>query len=180
MNNLGTKKIETERLVLRQLKDRDAKYIFNNWANDERVTKTLTWPTHENIEVTKKLVENWLEKYNNEHTYMWGIHFKDSEELIGMIDVVKNTLRDERCEIGYVLMFDQWNKGIMTESLKAVIDFLLNEVGYYMVELHHSSNNPASGKVMQKCGMTKDGTLPNRIKEKDGTRGDLICYSVTK
>lgn len=178
MNNLGTRTIETERLILRRVKKEDAEAIFNNWANDNRVTKNLTWPTHANIDVTNLVLDKWLEEYNNEHAYKWGIQLKDSDELIGMIDVVKNTIRDERCEIGYVLMYDKWNRGIMTEALKAVIDFLLNEVKYYMIELRHSSSNPASGKVMEKCGMTKDALLPNRIKNPDGTRSDLIYYSI--
>jgi ribosomal-protein-alanine N-acetyltransferase len=180
MNNIGTKTIETKRLILRKMLDTDAEYIFNNWANDVRVTKTLTWPTHQSIDITKEVLSEWLDEYTKEHTYRWGIQLKDSPELIGMIDVVNNALKDERCEVGYVLMYDKWNNGIMTEALKAVIDFLLNEVGYYMVELRHSSSNPASGRVMQKCGMKKDGQLPNRIKNIDGTRADLIYYSITK
>ena len=180
MNNIGTKTIETERLILRKLTKDDAESIFNNWATDERAVKYLTWPIHQNIETTKEILDNWLNEYNNEHTYRWGIELKDTHELIGMIDIVKNTLRDERCEIGYVLKYDAWNKGIMTEALKAVIDFLLNELGYYIIELRHSSSNPASGKVMEKSGMIKDGELPNRIKNEDGTRSNMIYYSITK
>lgn len=69
MNNLGTKRIETNRLVLRKLVETDADYIFNNWANDDRVTERLTWTSHENIEVTKEILSKWLDDYNKDHTY---------------------------------------------------------------------------------------------------------------
>lgn len=115
-----------------------------------------------------------------DHTYRWGIQLKDSPEIIGMIDVVSSSQKNEVCTIGYVLMRNKWNSGIMTEALQAVINFLLYEVEYYMVELRHLNSNPASGRVMQKCGMKKDGELPNRIKNPDGTRSNLIYYSITK
>ena len=48
MEHLGTRKLETERLILRQFTIDDAEYIFKNWANDNEVTKYLTWPSHKN------------------------------------------------------------------------------------------------------------------------------------
>ena len=51
MNN---KSLETERLLLRKPKIEDVEPMFNNWASDPEVTKYLTWPAHENIEVTKR------------------------------------------------------------------------------------------------------------------------------
>lgn len=180
MKNIGTIQLETERLILRKFNNDDAAFIFNNWAHDERVTISLTWPPHERIETTEEVLKSWLEKYNQEHIYRWGIQLKDNPELIGMIDVVRNHLEDEVCEVGYVLMYDKWNQGYMTEALKKVIEFLLYDVGYYMVELRHASDNPASGEVMKKCGLKRDGVLPNRIKSLDGNRSDLIYYSITK
>ncbi|MBR2067612.1 MAG: GNAT family N-acetyltransferase, partial [Solobacterium sp.] len=50
MKHLGTKTIETSRLILRKLNDDDAEAMFRNWASDNEVTKYLTWPTHNNIE----------------------------------------------------------------------------------------------------------------------------------
>lgn len=178
MNNIGTKTIETDRLILRKIDAVDDKYIYNNWASDDRVTKHLTWPTHGSIEVTKSVLSGWLKAYDEEHCYRWGIQLKDSPELIGMIDVVNKNVYYETCEIGYVLMHSQWGKGIMTEALTAVLDFLLNNVGFYLIELRHSSKNPASGRVMEKCGMVQDAVLPHRIKEKDGSRSDMIYYSI--
>ena len=50
------KRIETERLLLRELKTQDAEHIYKTWTSDPRVTKFMTYPTHESIDVTK----GWL------------------------------------------------------------------------------------------------------------------------
>lgn len=51
----GTRKIETERLILRRFVMEDAEDMYNNWASDPEVTKYLTWPTHPSSEVTKDI-----------------------------------------------------------------------------------------------------------------------------
>ena len=56
MKHCGTQTIETERLILRQFKSEDADAMFKNWANDEEVTKYLTWPPHGTVDVTKESI----------------------------------------------------------------------------------------------------------------------------
>ena len=55
MNHVGTVKIETKRLLLRQFTESDTLAAFNNWTSDERVTEFLRWPTHKSIDITKKV-----------------------------------------------------------------------------------------------------------------------------
>lgn len=52
MNHIGTKTIETERLILRQFTMEDSQAMFENWASDDEVTKYLTWPTHTSEEIS--------------------------------------------------------------------------------------------------------------------------------
>lgn len=52
-------KIETERLILRYLNDEDLESVFYNYANDDEVTKYLTWPTHRSLEDTKMIFNIW-------------------------------------------------------------------------------------------------------------------------
>lgn len=79
IENSGTlmEKIETKRLILRKLAKEDAKLIFESWANDEEVTKYLTRNPHENIKVTEKILAGWLEEYEEECCYRYGIELKD-------------------------------------------------------------------------------------------------------
>lgn len=50
MNHLGTKVLETERLILRPFTENDAQAVLDNWASDNEVTKYMTWPTHQGVE----------------------------------------------------------------------------------------------------------------------------------
>ena len=92
MNNIGTIKLETDRLILRRLELNDAEKMFNNWCNDEEVSRFLPWEPHGKIEVTKELLDMWVNDYNNEHTYRWIVILKDNKEPIGTIDVVKKDI----------------------------------------------------------------------------------------
>lgn len=58
MNAVGTKTIETERLILRKMQKKDAELIYKNWTSDENVSKYVTWDTHKSVKDTKKYVHN--------------------------------------------------------------------------------------------------------------------------
>ena len=85
LNHKGTQTIETPRLILRKARMEDAEPMLRNWANDTEVTKFLTWPTHGNIEVTKKLLESWVGSYQRDDYYQWMIVLKEINEPIGSI-----------------------------------------------------------------------------------------------
>lgn len=73
--------------------------------------------------------------------------------------MVNHDDRIGKAEIGYCIGRKWWHRGIMSEALKAVIDFLFDEVSYQRIEARHDTRNPHSGAVMQKCGMKYEGTL---------------------
>lgn len=158
MKHLGTKKLETERLVLRQFALEDADKMYQNWASDPEVTKYLTWPTHESVGVTKRVLSDWVSSYDNENQYQWCIAKKENNEPIGSISVVNMKEKAESFEIGYCISRAYWHQGITSEALRAVMDYLLNEVGARRIESRHDPRNPHSGAVMQKCGLRYEGT----------------------
>ena len=63
MKHCGTLKLETDRLVLRRYVDEDAGAAFKNWTSDPEVTKFLTWPVHPSEEVSRKVIEDWINRY---------------------------------------------------------------------------------------------------------------------
>ena len=154
----GTQTIETSRLVLRRAVREDAEPMFRNWASDPEVTKFLTWPAHSSIAVSEMVIESWLQEYEKENYYQWMIELKELGEPIGSISVVRQNDPVEEAEIGYCIGTRWWHKGIMTEALSAVIEYLLTEVGMNRVAARHDPNNPHSGGVMRKCGMKYEGT----------------------
>lgn len=180
MKKLGTKILETKRLLLRKLTKEDAIEAYNNWCSKENVAKYVLFEKHNNVEVTKKLFENWEKEYEELDTYRWIVQIKDTKELIGTIDVSKKFLKYGTGEIGYCYGDKFWGLGYGTESLSAVIKYLFEEVELELIYANHMINNPASGKVMEKSGMKYEGKLRSRVIDKDGNRNDLISYSITK
>ena len=167
LNHKGTQVIETSRLILRQAQMEDAEPMFRNWANDAEVTKYLTWPTHGSIAVTEKVLASWVDSYQKDDYYQWMIVLKETGEPIGSI--MANTVgRAQSAHIGYCIGKHWWHQGIMSETLKAVMDFLFDEVGYHRVESLHDPNNPHSGAVMRKCGMRYEGTLRQADRNNQG------------
>ena len=158
ISHKGTQIIETSRLILCRAVREDAEPMFRNWASDPEVTKYLTWPPHGSIEVTQKVLESWLAEYEKDDYYQWMIVLKELGQPIGSISVVRQNERVEEAEIGYCIGSRWWHRGIMTEALAAVIDYLFTEVGMNRVAARHDPNNPHSGGVMRKCGMKYEGT----------------------
>lgn len=180
MRHCGTQRIETDRLVLRRFVPEDATAMYKNWASDEEVTKFLSWPTHSSLEVSRYVTGNWVQSYSDESYYQWAIVLKENgDEPIGSIAVVKMEEDVSMAQIGYSLGRTWWHKGITSEALKAVMDFLFDVVDVNRIEAKHDSRNPNSGKVMQKCGMKYEGTLRSSARNNQGIY-DACYYSLLK
>ena len=169
MKNCGTQRIETDRLILRRYVIEGADAMYKNWASDSEVTKFLTWQPHSSVEVSRGIIENWLKEYSDEKYYQWAIVLKDNgNEPIGDISVVHMKEDISMVHIGYCLGRAWWRRGIMSEALKAVTDFMFDTVEVNRVESRHDPMNPNSGKVMQKCGMKYEGTLRSADRNNQG------------
>lgn len=159
MIHLGSKTIETERLILRRFAMSDVDAMFNNWANDEQVTKYLVWQAHRSKSETKDIVRHWIKRYRRENFYQWAIVFKEINEPIGSIGISLMNENIGMAHIGYCIGKSWWQQGITSEALAAVICFLFEEMELKRIESRHDTANINSGKVMQKCGMIYEGTL---------------------
>ncbi len=169
MKNCGTQRIETDRLILRRYVIEDADAMYKNWASDSEVTKFLTWQPHSSVEVSRSIIENWLKEYSDEKYYQWAIVLKaNGNEPIGDISVGQMNEDISMVHIGYCLGRAWWRRGIMSEALKAVMDFMFDTVEVNRVESRHDPMNPNSGKVMQKCGMKYEGTLRSADRNNQG------------
>lgn len=179
LTHKGTQTIETTRLILRRAIQEDAEPMFRNWASDPEVTKYLTWPTYEEVETAYQILDLWASEYEKPNYYQWMIVLKELGEPIGSISVVRQNDRVEEAEIGYCIGSQWWHKGIMTEALTVVIEYLFTEVGMNRIAARHDPNNPHSGGVMRKCGMKYEGT--NRACDRNN-QGicDAAQYSILR
>ena len=168
MKHCGTQRLETERLILRRFVIEDTAAMYKNWASDDDVTKYLIWQTHSSPEITDSILEEWVSSYADEKFYQWAIVLKEIGEPIGSISVVHMNEDVSMVHVGYCIGKAWWNKGITSEALKAVMNFLFDTVEVNRVESRHDPRNINSGKVMKKCGMKYEGTLRSSDRNNQG------------
>ncbi len=180
MTHKGTERLETERLILRQFKVEDADDMFNNWASSQKVTEFLSWNPHRSADDTKLLLEEWVNAYNKPNNYQWAIVLKEVNQPIGSISVVNIKENIGECEIGYCIGEKWWHRGYTSEAFKRVIKFLFEEVGANRICACHAVENPNSGKVMQKCGLSYEGRLRRAGITGSGKICDLAIYAILR
>lgn len=169
--------LQTNRLTLRPFREGDAEMMYHNWTLDERVAKYCRWYPHESVEVTKELLKMYLDDAALGFEYRWAITFRDEDEPIGAIDVVEVSEDGKNAEVGYVLSHKYWGQGIMTEALKTVIRTLF-ACGFSEIKACHHVDNPASGRVMEKCGMRFIGMAQTQEKFGSDKTCEVKCYSI--
>ena len=180
MRHCGTKRLETERLVLRRFVAEDAAAMFRNWASDSAVTNYLTWPAHKSVEVSQALLAYWIPSYRNDNYYQWAIVLKENgDEPIGSISAVGVNDDLSIIHIGYCLGRAWWHRGVMSEALNALIGFFFDQVEANRIESRHDPRNPHSGMVMKKCGMRYEGTLRSSDRNNQGIC-DASWYGILK
>ena len=170
--------METKRLAFRPFREGDAPAMFEGWTQDARVAKYCRWHPHTSVDMTEAFLKDYMDTTDPRYPYRHAIILKDAETLIGVIDVADISPDGRTAEIGYLLSYPYWNKGYMTEALEAMIAHLF-ACGFETVAARHHIDNHASGKVMEKCGMTFVGTEMTQEKFGSDNMVQVKCYEIT-
>lgn len=169
--------IETERLILRDIRMEDIQEYYERLYGDGDVCRYLLFDPHQDIGESLSGIEGVLRQYEEGKFYRWGITRKEEDSLIGVIGLVRINDETSTCSFAYLLGCDYWNKGYGTESLKAVIRFAFEELEMERIVADHMSGNPASGAVMRKAGMVHIGTETAKY-DKCGKLHDAEVYEI--
>ena len=170
--------LNTQRLVLRKLIMRDAPDIFH-YSKDPEVARHVLWDAHRSIGDSRAYLRWMLRRYRGHEPASWGIEYRDTGEIIGTIGFMWIQEDNAAAEVGYSLSREYWNQGIMTEALRAVLRSGFDHLNLNRIEAQHETTNPASGAVMRKCHMQKEGTLRSRLFNK-GRYVDVDLYAILK
>ena len=168
------KDIETERLILRDASVDDAEDMFE-YAKLEEVTKYLSWKPHISVKDSEKILDMLSKEAKEKDSYtLKAIVLKENDKMIGTIDarIFGDGLKD--AEFGYCLNPKYWNKGYMSEALKAFMEALHKEHGVENVFGSFERENIASKRVMQKNEMYYYETVRRVFKNKGEV--ELIRY----
>ena len=176
INHIGTMPLETERLILRKAGKADYDNIFDNLLSDKEASDKAGWKYFNNKE---EMIESFETVDIAKNIYSWTIFLKNSNTPVGSIGVHSQEDDMLSCAIGYSIHNKYCNNGYATESLKVVLHFLLNQVGYNRIFAKYRGNNIASKKVLEKCKMVYEGT-ERQSYYKNGQFMDRHIYSILK
>ena len=171
--------LETERLLLRKMRLDDAEAMFA-YASDPEVTRYVLWDTHRSIDDTEEFLRFATEGYERGDFGGWGVVLKDSGVFVGTCGLDAGYAPEHaRAELGYVLSREHWGRGLMPEAARAVIRFGFVRMTLNRIEARCIAENAASARVMEKAGMTYEGTLREREFIKGAYR-DMKVYSILR
>lgn len=148
--------LETERLILRAWHESDAEALFK-YASDPEVGPRAGWPPHQSVEESREIIKKVFSMES-----MWAVVLKETGEVIGCVGYLPALnanlpIEKGECEVGYWIARPYWGKGICTEAMRAVIELCFSKKGFSALWGDYFPDNPASGKVMEKCGFTDTG-----------------------
>lgn len=148
--------METSRILLRPWRESDAETLFK-YASDPDVGPRAGWPPHQSVEESLEIIRT---VFHNDTT--WAIELKTTGEPIGCMGFMpkfemKIPAREGDALIGYWVGKSYWNQGICTEALRLMLDYIRETKAAPSLISGHFVENPASGRVMEKCGFIATG-----------------------
>lgn len=170
---------ETERLILRPFQLSDAKTVQHLAGNKEITSRTGMIP----YPYPDGLAESWIQGhptgFANGTEVVCAITLKGNGELVGCMSLAGISKKHQKGEIAYWVAVDHWGKGYCTEAGQVLVKYAFEQLKLNKITSRHKVTNPASGKVMQKLGMSYEGTLRQEMFS-EGVFVDLAVYGLLK
>lgn len=171
--------LETPRLRLRQITRADVDAVFRI-RSDFEVTRYNTGAPYRQLDQAVQLIESITAAYDDCSEIRWGITLKDgNDELIGMVGYNYWIRADCRASVGYDLARAYWGQGLMSEALRAVVDFGFERMFLNRIEADAEGRNPASQRVLEKVGFRCEGIQREHFYA-DSSFHDLWLFSLLR
>lgn len=149
----NTPRLETDRLILRRFTMDDVDDMLIIYG-DEEVNRFLPWfPNRTRESIVNLLESDIFPTYEKPVGFRYAIEWKETGRVIGYVSINYINEAEGSGDLGYGLSKAYWGRGIVTEASRAVLD-RAHENGFRFITAAHDVNNPGSGRVMQKVGMT--------------------------
>lgn len=170
--------LHTERLKLRPFGLDDAPEVQRLAGSPEVARTTLTVPHPYEDGVAEAWIRTHADERAAGRNVVYAITMKGDGSLVGSINVAISE-KHHHGEIGYWVGTPFWGQGYCTEAARAMVAFCFDSLALHRVHAHHMRINAASGRVMQKIGMTHEGCLRQHV-EKDGVLHDVVLYGMLR
>ena len=149
--------LETERLTLRRMRVNDAEDMFD-YARRADVTRYLTWDCHADVLQTREYLKYVEEQYEDGEFYDWAIALRETGKMIGTCGFTSFDEKNNAAEVGYVLNPDYRGQGLMPEAVREILKFGFLRLNLHRITARYMEGIDASRRVMEKCGMSFEGT----------------------
>ncbi len=178
MNKPGTKKLYSQRCYLRKLEISDSQQLFENVYSDSKVAGYMSWSRYNNVTEVENYLTKWQEHYNRNECY-WGVFLKENDVLIGTVYLYDENVAAEVGFISYCFGSKFWRNGYATETVKVVLQYGFNDIGYNNITTFVAKSNIRSQNVLSRLGFKCEATLRMRDKTDFGIE-DCLSYSLLK
>ncbi|NLM86889.1 MAG: GNAT family N-acetyltransferase [Clostridiales bacterium] len=170
--------ILTRRLTLRPLRMQDAR-DFYAYGKDPEVARYVLWDPHTSLRQTRSILRGLMLDSRIDNLHTKAIVINQDQSMVGTIGLVNQDTQNQCAEVGFSLARPQWGQGLMTEALTAYIRYIFEATAINRLDAVHDSLNPASGSVMLKAGMRREGLHRGRIYYK-GRYATVVLYAILR
>lgn len=161
----GSVELWTERMTLRRYRPEDADDLYRYLGKDPAMYAYSGWNPYATLEMAQETVRGFIRSYDDEHVYSWVMDIDDV--IVGTIGAYD--FKDDQIEIGFSVVPGWQRRGLATEALKKVLEYLTENEGISCVTAWCAAENIGSRKVLEKAGMQFLGTEKHAI-----TVGDRV------
>jgi [ribosomal protein S5]-alanine N-acetyltransferase len=158
--------LETTRLLLRPFRTADADDVQRLAGDRDVADTTLKIPHPYEDGMAEKWIANHRDWFDHGQQAVFAVTRKDDGRLLGAIGL-RIERDDQRAELGYWIGKPYWGQGFCTEAARAILSFGFEQLGLHRVQACHFTRNRASGRVLQKVGMTQEGRLREHSRKWD-------------
>ena len=167
--------LETERLILREIRLEDAASLFSVFSH-AAVTQYYGMSTFDKLVQAEQLIEAFSKNFTEKRGVRWGIEIKGEKKLAGTIGFNHWSPAHKRAEIGYELHPDVWGHGYASEALEQVLEYGFQDMKLNRIGAVVFLKNEASSQLLRKQGFEKEGILRNYMCQ-NGKTYNVYVYS---
>ena len=170
--------LETERLVIRAFTNADAEAVLSFRSNPEAM-RFVPRPLQRNTDDALEMIGLINNNISANDCIGWGVELKSSRKIIGSVSFHRIEKEHHRGELGYMLHPDYWGKGLVTEAVRAIVDYGFRELNFHSIEAIIDPDNTASANVLNKLNFVKEAHFRENFMQ-NGRFTDTAIYSLLK
>ncbi|MBD3233394.1 MAG: GNAT family N-acetyltransferase [candidate division Zixibacteria bacterium] len=162
--------LSENKVGLRRLRFSDIRDIYEH-VNDKQIAKwTVAIPHPYKTEDAEEFIRltNKMIRQNKRRTF--GIIYKETDSLVGIIDLFRINWTDRNGEIGYWIGRKFWNRGVATEAIHLILKYAFKELKLHRIYARIFEDNIASARALEKNGFKHEGLQRHAAKVRNRWR----------